>query len=545
MSNPTNIPSLLQLAGSCVINNNLTSNPDLDEVTKYRCRSGLLAIWDDLRFHPNQRFCLGSIMWNLQESVVKDYLLAHHLSVITFDEKRAILCEKVDLLFRKLAQKFDAESLFGSVIPVDFLSYDCLQQKFEDEALEIMWSKPYYGISFKLGPDAPNLETANEIRAWITNPENAPLLAEITQLDFSGSDLKAIPPEILNLPQLGCLFLNNNQITFIPEEIENSQLEVLHLENNQITSIPETIVNSQLGGLFLDNNQITFIPVPLAKSPLRKLSLNKNQITFIPEAFANSPLKVLCLDDNQITFIPVPLANSQLEGLDLCKNRITFIPKEFANSPLRSLSLCNNQIAFIPKEFANSRLRNLYLHNNQITFVSEAIANSQFEWCYLNGNKLLFILDKENNRCLDKSIVCSKLNEFINYDCISNFSMLVKLNTLEAENTEAIKNSFSLLKREDQCLIFEMIYLESGITSEDAEWGEHHVFDDMHLFRKALRRAISDKFDRLSQEDKNRVYEEIYLLAGKPETDDSKCWGGNHAFKHVLRFIDAMEKAGF
>ena len=133
MSNPTNIPSLLQLAGSCVINNNLTSNPDLDEVTKYRCRSGLLAIWDDLRFHPNQRFCLGSIMWNLQESVVKDYLLAHHLSVITFDEKRAILCEKVDLLFRKLAQKFDAESLFGSVIPVDFLSYDFLQQKFEDE----------------------------------------------------------------------------------------------------------------------------------------------------------------------------------------------------------------------------------------------------------------------------------------------------------------------------------------------------------------------------------------------------------------------------
>ena len=353
MSNPTNIPSLLQLAGSCVINNNLTSNPDLDEVTKYCCRSELLAIWDDLRFHPNQRFCLGSIMCNLEQSIVKDYLLAHHLSVITFDEKRAILCEKVDLLFRKLAQKFDAESLFGSVIPVDFPSYGRLQQKFEDEALEIMWSDPRNGNSSQLGPDARNLETANEIRAWITNPDNALLLARITQLDFSHLNLKAIPPEVLNLPQLRVLNLNNNQITFIPEEIENSQLKVLHLENNQITSIPETIVNSQLEGLFLDNNQITFIPVPLAKSLLRQLSLNDNQITFIP--------------------------------------------KEFANSQLQRLFLINNQIAFIPKEFANSQLLDLFLHNNQITFIPKGLQTLRSGWCYLNENKLLFILDEENN----------------------------------------------------------------------------------------------------------------------------------------------------
>ncbi len=521
MSNPANIPSLLQLAGSCVINNNLTSNPDLDEVTKYCCRSELLAIWDDLRFHPNQRFCLGSIMWNLQESVVKDYLLAHHLSVITFDEKRAILCEKVDLLFRKLAQKFNSESLFGSVIPVDFLSYDFLQQKFEDEALEIMWSDPTKGISSKLGPVAPDLTTANEIRAWITNPENAPLLAAIDSLDFSACNLKAIPPEIINLTQLRGLYLDGNKITFIPVALANSKLKKLSLNYNQISFIPEDLANSKLKQLSLNFNQIGFIPVALAKSQLEELYLVNNQISFIPEDLANSKLKRLSLNWNQIAFIPEDLANSQLEFLDLNWN----------------------QIAFIPEGLANSRLK-LQFDFNLITCIPEAFANVRLNEFSRNEDTLSFILDEENNKNLSEEIGLIKICEFTNYECNSNFSTLVKLNALKAENIEAIKTSFSLLKREDQCLIFEMIYLESGIASEDANWGEHHAFDDMHLFRKALRRAISDKFDRLSQEDKNRVYGEIYLLAGKPGTDDTQ-WGENHAFEHVLRLIDAMEKAGF
>ena len=109
---------------------------------------------------------------------------------------------------------------------------------------------------------------------------------------------------------------------------------------------------------------------------------------------------------------------------------------------------------------------------------------------------------------------------------------------METKNREIIKSAFEQLSRQDQCLIFEMVYIESGITSDDCQWGEHHAFDDMNVFCRAIRKAVSIKFDRLSVDDKNKVFGEIERLA-KPETEEVN-WGKNHAFDNVLLLIDAM-----
>jgi small GTP-binding protein len=86
------------------------------------------------------------------------------------------------------------------------------------------------------------------------------------------------------------LFLNNNQITAIPDAIANlANLTSLYLYSNEITVMPDAIGNlANLTKLSLYNNQITAIPDTIGNlANLTKLSLNSNQITAIPEVIAN------------------------------------------------------------------------------------------------------------------------------------------------------------------------------------------------------------------------------------------------------------------
>lgn len=101
-----------------------------------------------------------------------------------------------------------------------------------------------------------------------------------------------------------------------------------------------------------------------------------------------------------------------------------------------------------------------------------------------------------------------------------------------------MKSAFYDLKKKDQELVFEMVCQVSGISSPDLDCVEHYTLDDMHIFHKAMRKAVSTKFDRLSPNDKSKVYE-LCGVDRPPQITDAK-WGKHHAFDHVLRLIDAM-----
>jgi hypothetical protein len=102
-----------------------------------------------------------------------------------------------------------------------------------------------------------------------------------------------------------------------------------------------------------------------------------------------------------------------------------------------------------------------------------------------------------------------------------------------------IKEGFEQLKISDKQLIFELVHKESGVQSNDPIWGEHHVFDDMNIFYRAVRKAVRVKFEKMSLEEKNAVCGEVYRIAN-PETDPQ--WGQHHAFDNELRLVDAMDK---
>jgi len=97
----------------------------------------------------------------------------------------------------------------------------------------------------------------------------------------------------------------------------------------------------------------------------------------------------------------------------------------------------------------------------------------------------------------------------------------------------------------DRDLIYEMVWLESKEAAEregrvlsddgDPQWGENHVCDDRAIFCRALQRAVAEKFDKLSAEQKVVVQERVDGITRK--------FGEvRHRGENTLRLIDAMEK---
>lgn len=124
------------------------------------------------------------------------------------------------------------------------------------------------------------------------------------------------------------------------------------------------------------------------------------------------------------------------------------------------------------------------------------------------------------------------------YYPLSHAGALCKAICLGTATADQIFHSFNQLDYKDKCLVYEAVYLESGVVTNDLHWGEHHFFDDPYLFCLAYPKAFRLKFDRLSNEDKNKVYQSVYELSGV-KTADTR-WGERHVFDHLPRLIDAM-----
>jgi hypothetical protein len=424
----------------------------------------LITRWNKLKIDPITSISLKPIMERLESEV--SLLKNPH--------------PKVNELFFRLAEQFcrlakacDTRSSFGNTTPVTVQAYTHLCQRWEDETLTAFWEHVCTQLEMH-GVTPPLLTHPADIRNWLKNPANAPLLANIKQLRMGHEIIGAIPPEIGFCTQLEQLRVcGNKRLTSIPPEIGLcTQLESVWLSGNQIPSIP-------------------------------------------PEIRFCNQLKDLKLCYNQISWIPPELGFcTRLERVELCKNLISSVPSEIKScTNLTSLDLSHNQISSIPLEIG---------------------ACPQLFFFNIQDNPLLFVSDRD--LVVDLKPHLERLATFKNYTCLSSFSTFLKTLTFEIGVTEDVKGTFKLLKREDQCLIFEVACQISDISSED------HLFENPVLLRWAVKHAISLKFDRLSKEDKGKVFAKIYELA-QPDMDDV-LEAEIYAFEHVLRLIDAMDLAG-
>ena len=198
------------------------------------------------------------------------------------------------------------------------------------------------------------------------------------------------------------LFLNDNQLSkedwpVITNNYYN--LGVLYLNNNHMTEISEDLSNlGVLGNLYLVNNGISDVS-PLADvTSLTVLDLSENgSITdfsgMVGDEYACNP-SILKMENNGITSIPdsniIRRGFSNLTSINLNGNSITSDTiANLATAPrLDELYLNNNSIT-TTTEFSNiSMLKKLFLDNNQIENISGLISLPRLAELHLNGNQI-------------------------------------------------------------------------------------------------------------------------------------------------------------
>ncbi|GEM_PF-3071356 len=480
------VPSLRDEIGSQVVRLGL-NNKDKDSTYNV----ALFAEWESIRTDP-------SLPKNIKREVVlieKRVLDDHQW------DSGSLLVREVNRLFMNLSLRSGVWETSGGMVPVTKAYYLDLGQRWADEALSVLWKAIGREIAL------PRLRTAQAVRSWLKDAQNAESLSQIVSLDLSSKDLKIFPSEVKFCTGLQKLDLSMNQIVEISEDLNLLRLEWLDLNNNKILELP--VLNlPQLQRLDLNNNRLSGLS-DMNLPQLQWLSLNNNQIT--------------CLTDMNL---------SQLQGLYLSDNKIVNFPA--LNAPLlQELYLSNNKITSFPVLNA-PQLREFFLSGNEISILPD-LHLPQLQELLLDDNLLLFIFDQDKNY-LNRDYCTTALDQFKNYICGSKLARFLQSIGLDHLDAESMKSAFYDLEKRDQYLVFEMVREMSNTSSIDPLWGQQHVFDDRHLFYKAVRKAVSNKFDRLSSKSKEMIYEKICEPALNLDQNAAK----EHAFGHILRLIDAM-----
>ena len=103
------------------------------------------------------------------------------------------------------------------------------------------------------------------------------------------------------------------------------------------------------------------------------------------------------------------------------------------------------------------------------------------------------------------------------------------LKTYQASSQEEANKWFAHLPEEFRNKIYGEIYSLAGKPRNvEDNWGQIHVFDELPRLQKAIQRVAFNAFDSLPQEQKNRVAGRVYFHAEPTETQDP-CWGEHHA----------------
>ncbi|MCS7086603.1 MAG: leucine-rich repeat domain-containing protein, partial [Bacteroidia bacterium] len=186
---------------------------------------------------------------------------------------------------------------------------------------------------------------------------------------------ESLPSQIGKLSALNTLYLNDNLLASLPQELFSLPIQYLYLHKNNFSDVPAGLQNlTDLRTLDLGNNRISR-PAVGDLGRLRWLSLRANGIERLPESFVSAPqLAFLFLQDNRLTSLPARVGEfSQLSVLDASDNPLSELPGNFGNlKKLQSLRLERAAFTDMPATIAGldstngGSLRELRLSGNPI-----------------------------------------------------------------------------------------------------------------------------------------------------------------------------------
>ncbi len=216
----------------------------------------------------------------------------------------------------------------------------------------------------------------------ITSLEPLKNLYNLKYLDYSSNSVRIIPSWLFSLESLESVNGGSNASTVFSggPSATNTTLKSIYMENNQLTSLPDLSLCSALEILSLSNNQFTQFPSSiLAIDSMQMLNMAYNQMTSIPDLSPMKSLTTINLDSNNITEVPEGVEKlTVLQQLSVCNNQISEIPDRIADSAyLQILLISMNDITTIPDSLTkNTTLKVLDVSLNNIDLDENAAAIS-------------------------------------------------------------------------------------------------------------------------------------------------------------------------
>lgn len=125
-------------------------------------------------------------------------------------------------------------------------------------------------------------------------PKEISKLHHLIRLYINQNNIRSIPENIFpSLKNLEFLKMNTNKLSQLPSDINKCEnLTYLNLANNCLKDVQSLVGLGRLNELYVDNNQLTELPHALFKSTnLRKLKANNNPLKKPPEAVCLGGLK--------------------------------------------------------------------------------------------------------------------------------------------------------------------------------------------------------------------------------------------------------------
>jgi len=193
---------------------------------------------------------------------------------------------------------------------------------------------------------------AIDAEAFLSKPE------QLHYFDVSYNRISELPADhIGRLSNLVELYLNNNNLTAIPESIEYlvkyARVATLHLRNLANPNSARLSLRS-LKKLTVNHNQLTTLPAGIIKlRALEVLQADHNELAALPRNIGMlNRLTLLTLGSNKISTLPEQLRLlKRLTTLDLAENRFHDLPDFVCTLPLlTTFEVQGNPFKEIPDE---------------------------------------------------------------------------------------------------------------------------------------------------------------------------------------------------
>ncbi|XP_044755914.1 leucine-rich repeats and immunoglobulin-like domains protein 3 [Coccinella septempunctata] len=295
----------------------------------------------------------------------------------------------------------------------------------------------------------------------ITNIEKNSIPSEVQRLHLGRNSLTTLNGTIRNLSDLNWLFINDNDLTDLEDELpEGAQrLKMIHALNNKIEKLPRSLMTlPALETIFLQHNKLRSLDGCLSKSRrLQRVYLDNNMIdTLTEDDFKEAESLVhLLLGFNRITSL-----NNSLSGLRNLQflNVTTNLMEEFSFEEIKGLEklsaidLSFNKISSIkgpPTNLIewNIKLSDLKLDHNEIDSLNGSLSGlRELIRLNLSFNKLRKI-SPDDFMGLDKLSLLDLSHNYLKTLEEMSGTFLPKLEVLKASH-----NQLTILEKDFQGL---------------------------------------------------------------------------------------------